>query len=993
MLEVTSINKRQTGSKSSQKKSWGTSQKVANYFLEAEDDYYSKEGDFSAWQGKGAATLGLEGKNVDAIVFQKLLHGKFKGTELKKPTTRMALDFTFKAPKSVSIQALVGQDKRLIEAHDKAVEAAMQVAEKMAKARITINKETSRIDTGNLVIAKFRHETSRKKDPLIHTHALVLNMTQRKDGEWVSLLNDTLFQNKKFISTVYKSEMAKQCAELGYDIRHDKKSDTFELAMFSKEQIEKFSNRSKEIEEALAEKGLTRETATRKEKIKASLETREKKDHNIDKKALFEEWKKRANDAGIETEYLQKTRLQSEKIEKRIEGKEAQKTSIFGKERLADEAVRFAVNSLTERQTVIEANVIKHAALDHAIGKITLNDIDAAMARALRPEGYLLESEPLYSDGITKDLKGKDIYKTKAGWIEELITKGLSYKEAEKFITDRISKEILYSDKVSYTTKQAVITEKEILSMEKENRGSISNSINKNKVDTILSKYTLSAEQEAAVRNIAYTTNRFIGAHGYAGVGKSYMTKAAKEVLEENGFKTKALAPYGNQVKALQSEGMDAKTLASFLKAKEKGIDNKTVVFIDEAGVIPARQMNEVMKVIKENGARAVFLGDTSQTKAVEAGKPFDQLIKEGMETSYVSKIQRQKNEELLQAVQSAAEGKTVESLKRIDKNIHEIKEEKDRHQLLVQKYAALTQEERAKTLIVTGTNESRIDINKKVREALQIAGTGELYSTLNRYDSTREERKHSRYYDIGTIIQPEENYKKFGLVRGEIYKVVENGGVKENLLTVEDLKGNRFSFNPTIANKISLYKHEDQELAVGDRIRITRNDKTLDLANGDQFFIKGFTNEKMILESVTNPKRMVEIDKNKPLFVTHAYSTTVHSAQGMTCDRSLVNIDTKSLTTTWEVFYVAISRAKLECQIYTDNKELLPIAIAQKSIKTSALDLNWKKDLKGKDRLQTEKSSTEKRRYTKNTEIFRQTRNKEKEKTKSYNKQNGFGL
>lgn len=992
MLEVTSINKKQTGETSSKKKSWGTSQKVANYFLEAEDDYYSKEGDFSAWQGKGAATLGLEGKPIDAIVFQKLLHGKFKGEELKKPTTRMALDFTFKAPKSVSIQALVGQDKRLIEAHDKAVSAAMEVAEKMAKARMTVNKETSRVDTGNMVIAKFRHETSRKKEPLIHTHALVLNMTQRKDGEWVSLLNDTLFQNKKFISTVYKSEMAKHCTELGYDIRHDKKSDTFELAMFTKEQIEKFSSRSKEIEEALAEKGLTRETATRKEKIQASLETRDKKDHNIDREALFQEWTKRAKEAGIETEYLHKTRLQSEKKGKKIEEKEAKKPDAFGKERFADEAVRFAVNSLTERQAVIEVNIIKHAALDHSIGKITLNDIDAAIARALKPEGYLLQSEPLFSDGTTKDLKGKDIYRSKTGWIEELVTKGLSYSEAEKIINDRIAKESLYSDKVSYTTKQAVTTEKEILSMEKESRGAISNSIEKEKVDAILSKYTLSAEQEAAVRNIAHTTNRFIGAHGYAGVGKSYMTKAAQEVLEENGFKTKALAPYGNQVKALQSEGMDAKTLASFLKAKEKGIDDKTIVFIDEAGVIPARQMNEVMKVIKESGARAVFLGDTAQTKAVEAGKPFDQLIKEGMDTSYVSKIQRQKNEELLKAVQAAAEGKTEQSLKRIDRNIHEIKEATERHQSLVQKYASLTQEERAKTLIVTGTNESRIDINKKVREALQIAGTGELYPTLNRYDSTREERKHSRYYDVGTIIQPEENYKKFGLVRGEIYKVVENGGVKENLLTVEDLKGNRFAFNPTIANKISLYKHEDQELAIGDRIRITRNDKTLDLANGDQFFIKGFTDEKIILESVTSPNKMVEIEKNKPLFVTHAYSTTVHSAQGMTCDRSLVNIDTKSLTTTWEVFYVAISRAKMECQIYTDNKELLPTAIAQKSIKTSALDLSWEKDPQEKQIRQKEKQSTlEKKQSTKNTAPLRKT--KENEKVKSYDRHQGLGL
>ncbi|WP_318336491.1 AAA family ATPase [Klebsiella pneumoniae] len=72
-----------------------------------------------------------------------------------------------------------------------------------------------------------------------------------------------------------------------------------------------------------------------------------------------------------------------------------------------------------------------------------------------------------------------------------------------------------------------------------------------------------------------------MAAHGYAGTGKSYMTMAAKELLESQGLKVTALAPYGTQKKALEDDGLPARTVAAFLKAKDKKLDEKSVVFID----------------------------------------------------------------------------------------------------------------------------------------------------------------------------------------------------------------------------------------------------------------------------------------------------------------------------------------------------------------------------------------------------------------------------
>ena len=116
-----------------------------NYY--EKDDYYTQgdpnlQGD-SQWQGKGAVALELEG-SVDKQVFQQLLHGRTpEGKSLHskainpKKKHRAATDYTFSAPKSVSIAALIQKDKRVIQAHDAAVKTAIEVLEnRYAKTRV-----------------------------------------------------------------------------------------------------------------------------------------------------------------------------------------------------------------------------------------------------------------------------------------------------------------------------------------------------------------------------------------------------------------------------------------------------------------------------------------------------------------------------------------------------------------------------------------------------------------------------------------------------------------------------------------------------------------------------------------------------------------------------------------------------------------------------------------------------------------------------------------
>lgn len=93
----------------------------------------------------------------------------------------------------------------------------------------------------------------------------------------------------------------------------------------------------------------------------------------------------------------------------------------------------------------------------------------------------------------------------------------------------------------------------------------------------------------------------------------------------------------------------------------------------------------------------------------------------------------------------------------------------------------------------------------------------------------------------------------------------------------------------------------------------------------------------------ITNNQRTVNLDPKQPLHLDYAYATTVHSSQGLTADRVLIDAHAQSRTTAKDVFYVAISRARFEAIVYTNNKRFLPNTISRNNIKLAALDLSVK--------------------------------------------------
>src|SRR3546814_16582971 len=107
------------------------------------------------------------------------------------------------------------------------------------------------------------------------------------------------------------------------------------------------------------------------------------------------------------------------------------------------------------------------------------------------------------------------------------------------------------------------------------------------------------------------------GIQGLAGTGKSFALQNAQTILQQQGHSMAALAPYGGMVRNLRNDGIPANTIASVLAATDKRpfIDTlgpKTVVVIEEAGVVPVRQMHKLLALLKPTGAKMVSIGRAS---------------------------------------------------------------------------------------------------------------------------------------------------------------------------------------------------------------------------------------------------------------------------------------------------------------------------------------------------------------------------------------------
>ncbi|WP_035353043.1 MobF family relaxase [Edaphobacter aggregans] len=876
------------------------------YTSDAQSYYKQDDTVKGEWQGKLAASLGLSGE-VAPLEFSRLTEGKHPQTEAQmvkhregkeytnadgsvtKPVEhRAGWDATFSAPKSVSLTALVGGDDRVKEAHRAAVTTALNELEKYTHARIGGNNPAEQ--TGKMIAAKFEHDTARPVDgyaaPQLHTHAIIFNVTEREDGSTRAIQERTFFESQNYATAVYQSVLTHQLRKLGYEIEPGQ-SGAPEIKGYSQAYLDASSPRSQQIKEQMERAGFQGPEAAQI----AAHSTRDRKQTLTPSEGLAAH-KAMAADFGNQPERV--IAAARERALSHVQGTGLRPDSRG--------AVAFAKEKVFEREAVADERVIMREALRRGMGEVSFSEVQSEFQRR-REEGEF------------RSVQGQK-----------------------------------HSSGRSFTTPETIAAERANVQHVLNGRGAATPMLSEAAAERqSQSREFLNEAQRTAIREVLTSSDRVHGFQGLAGTGKTTTLAAIREGAEQGGYKVEGFAPTSKAAGQLREAGIEANTLQSFLaRQKEADPTSKHLYMLDESSLASTRQMRAFLEKIRPED-RVLVIGDTRQHQGVDAGRPFQQMQEAGMQTSKLETIMRQKDPELLRAVQHLATNETEKGIALLSEQgrVTQLASAPERIAAIARDYASKPEN----TIIVSPDNRSRQQINEAVRGELLKVGTlaqdGQHFLTLShRSDMTGPDRTWAAMYRPGDVVQYERGSKAEGIERGSV-GVVRSSDATTNRVTVELADGSRVEYDPKRIYGVNVYRETSREFATGDRLQFSALNKELGISNRDMGTITKMEADRLTVLMDGKEKRSVSFNPSEFRQFDHGYAVTSHSSQGLTADRVIANIDTDSSRSLINnrLAYVAISRASQDARIYTNNAETLGQRLATDVTKTAALDFTAKSE------------------------------------------------
>ncbi len=864
-----------------------TAAQAENYY--EKDDYYTQDSatedgqiqrSGTQWYGHGAKLLGLEGA-VNPQIFKNLLHGQspqgdcLHGRPIDPNKHRAATDYTFSAPKSVSIAGLIQQDDRVIAAHDQAVATALSVMEsRYAQARITTPEGRQRIRTHNITAAVFRHETSREQDPQLHSHCVVINTTQAEDGSWRSLSNEEIIANQKLLGEIYQNDLAYQLRQVGYTIQ-PQANGQFELTGYSQPLLDTFSTRSQQIKDYI-QKWEQRLAAVKgsplhpTQKKQATLNTRQAK-QVLPRDVLCRIWAEAIQAQAIELPVLPEIVSESDREFQR------------------EQAVNFVSNGIdhaSEREAVFRRSKVERFILENHLGQRCFSDVQTAIDQ--HPE--LISADRL-----------QDKFTTQTAIQRERETIALMQQGKQQV--------------------NPIVTPERIA-----------------RILSLLPDLT-SGQHDAIIRSTTTTDRiiawQGVAGAGKTYSLKLYAELARDAGFTVRGFAPSAAA----STVLGQEAGIPSSTVAHLLNAQPKPdrLLGKEIWIVDEAGLLSTKDAHALLQKASAQQARLILVGDTRQLAAVEAGNPFRSLQTAGMTIAYLNESRRQKTEDLKTAVALMADGQVEQSLQKMEQTgmIQATPEHTDR---LIQDYLRLTEVQRSQTLILAGTNQSRQMLTAEIRRALQRDEQLEMnrcpLTILRPKDLTIAQACYAHSYTIGDVFIPTRTYARQGLEKNQKYSVV---GINPstNQLIVQTASKEILTIDPAHCQRKSVYTVQQIPITVGDRLRWTKNDRDKDIHNGQRFTIREIDAVENA-EIIDERGNIRQVNLSGQQHLDYAWVSTVYGSQGQTADRVLVALDH---TFARESLYVAMSRAKHHLTLYTPDKAALKQRAVMSRTKENASD------------------------------------------------------
>ena len=883
-------------------------------FTSAQENYYSESGEVKGrWCGKLAEEWNLKGE-VTTEQYERLVIGQdpHTGEQLIKSvkareiidefgkktitsTHRAAWDLTFSAPKSVSLAAKVGDDERLIEAHQTAVAEAIKHVEEYLQARGGGNNPA--ITTGKMVAAQFEHTSSRPDRengyaaPQLHTHFVIFNMTQTEDGRVRSVQSKQLFDSQVYGSAIYRAKLADILQELGYEIRVDPRTGAPEIKGFTEEYLQEASPRRKEIvndtEQAIEQLEREGKTVTNTAKLKQTVARNNRRSKNFDPELMHT----RALEMDVRHDY-QAQRCVAQARERgpiRLDRDEI--------ERRAQEAVTFARDQAMERTAVADVRKVWTNAYRRNLGRTTYEAVRKEFSRRLESGEFL---------SITRDHRMPAI-----------------------------------------TTERMVEMEKENIQTVIDGKGHAPAIVRAERVKDVVADIAesqqrrLNANQRSAIATILSSDDQIVGLQGGAGTGKTTALAVLREAAEKEGYEVRGFAPTTRAAKQLGESGIKTETLQKFLCRRQETKAEKRLFVLDESSLASTRQMHQFLARLNTATDKVLLVGDVRQHQAVDAGSPFEQLQKHGMTTAKLSAIVRQRNVELKETVADLSFRRIKEAVTALESRgkVIEVADEGERLRAMAQDYA----KNPSSTLVISPANRERVQLNSLIHRELQRDGTvsrDDHQTTIYvaRNDMTGAERSFANAYRPEDVIRYNHNSKVYKVKAGDYAKVIDTNHEK-NEVTVRFADGRTATYNPTRLSGVNVYTEAERLFAEGDRIQFRAPFAEQRVANGELGTITKI--EQNQIHVALDDDRRISFDPQRFPHIDHGYAVTSHTSQGLTVDRVLLNADTQESFRLLNdrMAYVALSRARDEALIYTDSVPNLRETLSRAADKEMALD------------------------------------------------------
>src|SRR5208283_205762 len=702
--------------------------------------------------------------------------------------------------------------------------------EHCAASRVRRDQANDNRTTGNLVLSVYHHDTSRELDPQLHTHAVAANLTyDGAEGRWKALQASDIYEQRAYLTEVYRNALAREVRSLGYEIEDRRSSKGknlgFEIKGVSDELLAKYSQRSEQRDRAIAEFVESKGRQPSDNEI-AVLVRESRADKLVEISTAEVHSRQTARLTPEESLTLEQIR---EAVGERSETQRLEPESEVP-------SLDYAKQHVFERVSVALDHELLTEALRHGRGRIDLADLKGEFSLE-ESDGRILQAG--------KEVATRESLDRERDMIER-INRGIGQFE-------RLGGQHEFADSAFLRPEQ------------------------KQAIEFVLDSRDLAVNIRGAAGTGKTATLRELQ-RSLEESGRQVMavapTMSAVEELQRVGF----------------SDAITVERLLQGQNAQRDLFGNALVV--DEAGMVSGRQMSELLKLADQQSARIIFSGDTKQIRSVEASDALRVLERESqLKSVSLSEVQRQTAQGYREAIQELRRDpeRGFDKLEQIGA-LREVPWT-DRAQAVQQAYSEAQAQANAKgqprsVLVVAATHEEIGHITEAIRAERTRAG--ELgQSTRQQHhvplNWTSAEKSDVRNYAEGQVLEFHRAVK--GVARHESLEVI---GVENGKVVTRDARGEEREFTAKYAKCFEVYERRPIEIAPNDNLLLmaNRRESGFRATNGELVTVSRIDEQGRI--HLQDGRALPENYKQ----FTHGYAVTAHRSQGKSVDAVVISAD-----------------------------------------------------------------------------------------------------